>query len=185
MEREALREWYFMKLAMMAIFIFGDLFVNSKAEYEALEVKVDEGKDLATHASMAYEEMSQLQIILFGCSILLQASIFSAFFLILVDTFPFQVGMGVVSKEFKHMLIFQVLYSLMTIIVGAIRLVSQTTKTPGMHFTLSSLQFCQSLQDQVFKGNTDIWSNVFYVILSFIHKLGEPMLQLLPPFRIR
>ncbi|KAL3770622.1 hypothetical protein ACHAWO_009386 [Cyclotella atomus] len=153
---QLLRDKYYIKLVMMAIFIAGDLFVNSKSEYEALQV--DEPTDTSqqllfppSNRSTAYEEMSQLQIILLGCSILLQASIFSAFFLILADTFPFQVGLlGVVGAQFKHMPIAQGLYSLMTISVGAMRL------------------------DQVFKGNTDIWSNAFYIIMSFFHKLGAP-----------
>lgn len=106
---------YYIKLAMMALFICGDLFINSTAEYEALNVD----------SSTSYDQMSQLQIILLISSILLQASIFSAFFLMLVDTFPFQVGLvGVVGKKFRYMLIAQVSYSAMTIIVGAMRLVS-------------------------------------------------------------
>ena len=115
---------YYIKLVMMSLFIVGDLFINSTAEYEALNITED-----TTHSSYenttSYDQMSQLQIILLGSSILLQASIFSAFFLMLVDTFPFQVGLvGVVGKKFRYMLIAQVWYSLMTIIVGAMRLVS-------------------------------------------------------------
>jgi hypothetical protein len=127
---QSLRDKYYIKLAMMAIFIVGDLFVNSKSEYEALQVSEpsDTSQQLLIYppiSSAAYEEMSQLQIILLGCSILLQASIFSAFFLILADTFPFQVGfLGVVGMKFKYMLFAQGLYSLMTIVVGAMRLVS-------------------------------------------------------------
>ena len=110
---QELVDLYYIKLAMMALFICGDLFINSTAEYEAL------------NTGTSYDQMSQLQIILLGSSILLQASIFSAFFLMLVDTFPFQVGLvGVVGKKFRYMLIAQVSYSLMTIIVGAMRLVS-------------------------------------------------------------
>ena len=131
MQHESPRDWYYIKLAMMAVFIFGDLFINSKAEYEALRVHEDttSQQQLDFHGSTPFEEMRQLEIILFGSSILLQASIFSAFFLILVDTFPFQVGLlGVVSKQFKHILMAQGVYSLMTIIVGAMRLVSWSTK---------------------------------------------------------
>ena len=127
MQQESPRDWYYIKLAMMAVFIFGDLFINSKAEYEVLRVNEDttSQQQLDFHGSTPFEEIRQFQIILFGCSILLQASIFSAFFLILVNTFPFQVGLlGVVGKQFKHMLMAQGVYSLMTIIVGAMRLVS-------------------------------------------------------------
>jgi hypothetical protein len=130
MENETLRDWhYIIKMAFMAVFIFGDMFVNSNAEYEALQVN-DTPPDtqsllLSAYENTDYERMSQLQIILFGCSILLQASIFSAFFLILVDTWPFQIGLiGVIWSQFKYMLIAQGWYSIATFIVGAMRLVS-------------------------------------------------------------
>eukprot|EP00804_Cyclotella_cryptica_P016416 CCRYP_004648-RA/>CCRYP_004648-RA protein AED:0.06 eAED:0.06 QI:0/0/0/1/0/0/2/0/121 len=117
MERETVqRDWYCIKLGMMALLALGDLFLNSKAEYEALQLSDN---------SSGFERMRQLQITLFGTSILLQASIFSAFFLILVDTFPFQVGLlGVVCKEFKHMLFAQTGYSAVSVVVGTMRLVS-------------------------------------------------------------
>jgi hypothetical protein len=130
MEHETLRDrHYIIKMAFMAVFIFGDMFVNSNAEYEALQVN-DTPPDtqsllLSAYENTDYERMSQLQIILFGCSILLQASIFSAFFLILVDTWPFQIGLiGVIWSQFKYMLIAQGWYSIATFIVGAMRLVS-------------------------------------------------------------
>ncbi|KAL7488408.1 hypothetical protein ACHAW6_013981 [Cyclotella cf. meneghiniana] len=100
MEQEMLqRDWYCIKLGMMALFSFGDLFVNSKAEYEALQVNtLLTDLDQQLYDITDYDRMSQLQITLFGISLLLQASIFSAFILILVDTFPFQVGLlGVVA----------------------------------------------------------------------------------------
>lgn len=114
-------DWYYLKLVMMALFIFGDLFIHSKAEFEALAV---DDRILPSYESTNYISMGQLQILLFGCNILLQASIFSAFFLIVVDTFPFQVGLiGVIWKQFKSMMFGQGFYSTITIIVGAIRLV--------------------------------------------------------------
>eukprot|EP00956_Cyclotella_meneghiniana_P032337 scaffold88416_cov54-Cyclotella_meneghiniana.AAC.1 len=120
-------DFYYIKLVMMSLFICGDLFINSTAEYEALNVTDD-----TTHSSYenttSYDQMSQLQIILLGS-----------------------------RKKFRYMLIAQVWYSLMTIIVGAMRLVSDA--------------ICL---DQVFKGNRDIWRNAFYVIMSFLHKLGAP-----------
>lgn len=132
MEHEPPRDRYYIKFAMMVLFICGDLFVNSKAEYEALDVEISStdtqhGVIHPSYSSAEYDRMSQLQIILFGCSILLQASIFSAFFLILVDTFPFQVGLiGVVGKQFNHMLIAQGSYGIVSAIVGVMRLVSMT-----------------------------------------------------------
>ncbi|KAL3800794.1 hypothetical protein HJC23_001631 [Cyclotella cryptica] len=154
MERETVqRDWYCIKLGMMALLALGDLFLNSKAEYEALQVSpslADLNEQLSDNSS-GFERMRQLQITLFGTSILLQASIFSAFFLILVDTFPFQVGLlGVVCKEFKHMLFAQTGYSAVSVVVGTMRL------------------------NEVFKGNTDIWRSGLYIITSFFHKLVAP-----------
>jgi len=127
MEQEMLqRDWYCIKFGMIALFAFGDLFVNSKAEYEALQVNASlTDLDQQLYDSTDYDRMSQLQITLFGISILLQASIFSAFFLILVDTFPFQVGLlGAVGKQFKHVLFAQTGYSAVSVVVGTMRLVS-------------------------------------------------------------
>lgn len=120
------RDWYCIKLGMMALFSFGDLFVNSKAEYEALQVNtLFTDLDQQLYDITDYDRMSQLQITLFGISLLLQASIFSAFILILVDTFPFQVGLlGVVGKQFKHVLFAQTVYSAVSVVVGTMRLVS-------------------------------------------------------------
>jgi hypothetical protein len=69
MEHETLRDrHYIIKMAFMAVFIFGDMFVNSNAEYEALQVN-DTPPDtqsllLSAYENTDYERMSQLQIIL-------------------------------------------------------------------------------------------------------------------------
>ena len=142
MEHEAISigDWYYIKLIMMSLFIFGDLFVNSKAEFEALEV--DKRLLPSYYEATNNDSMGQLQIILFGCNILLQASIFSAFFLILVDTFPFQVGLiGVIWRQFKSMIIGQGCYSAISIIVGTMRLVRVNENQELNHFSVLNTRY--------------------------------------------
>ena len=76
------KDWFHTKFAFMVVFVTLDVYLNSKAEYEALLVA----------AELSLDELSQLQMLLCGSGILLQFSLASAFFLILCNTFPFQVG---------------------------------------------------------------------------------------------
>ncbi|KAL7534973.1 hypothetical protein ACHAXR_008694, partial [Thalassiosira sp. AJA248-18] len=108
------RDWFYVKIGLMASFVAGDVYLNSKAEYEALQLVAGSG----------WEEMTQLQMILFGCTIILQLSIASALFLIVSNTFPFQVGLWLeIQKRFKWLLILQPVYMLLSCTVGGIRLV--------------------------------------------------------------
>ena len=97
----------------MVTFVAGDVYLNSKTEYEA------------TLTLTNIKELSQLQMILFGCSVLLQFSITSALFLILCNTFPFQVGLMFPFQEgiFKWLLVFQPIYMVLSCVVGGVRLV--------------------------------------------------------------
>ena len=109
------REWFFTKLGLLVVFVAGDVYLNSKAEYEALHL--GQGK-------MNTDELEQLQMILFGCSLVLQLSIASSIFLIVSNTLPFQVGLWVeMQNRFKWLLIVQPMYMVLSCIVGGIRLV--------------------------------------------------------------
>ena len=114
-ETKVQKDWFYAKFAMLIGFVFADLYLNSKAEYEALQPHQTEN------------EMNQLQFIVFGCIILSQVSVFSTFFLILCDTYPLQVGLlGVLAHQFKCFLIFQSLYTTISSIVGCMRLVRKS-----------------------------------------------------------
>ena len=163
------REWFFTKLGLLAVFVAGDVYLNSKAEYEALHL--GQGK-------MNTDELEQLQMILFGCSLVLQLSIASSIFLIVSNTFPFQVGLWVeMQNRFKWLLIVQPMYMVLSCIVGGIRLVRSFVRADsfGSNITLShptSLNL--SDKNQVFNGNTDLW-RWWYSTISALHKLGENM----------
>ena len=108
---------FYAKFALMILFILGDLYLNSKAEYEALQ-SYSTGED-------DIERITQIQIILFGCILLVQVSIFSIFFLILCDTYPFQMGLlGNLARQFKSLLILHPVYFAISSVVGCLRLVS-------------------------------------------------------------
>ncbi len=107
------KDWFFAKFALMVIFVTLDVYLNSKAEYEALVTK------------SSLDELSQLQMLLFGSGILLQISLASAFFLILCNTFPFQVGLLAPIFQvgtLKWLLVLQPVYFVLTCIVGGMRL---------------------------------------------------------------
>ena len=74
------------------------------------------------------ESLSQLQVVLFMLSLILQLSITSVLFLIACNTFPFQVGLWdvlVLKAPFLRQFLFlQPVYMALGGIVGGIRLVS-------------------------------------------------------------
>ena len=111
------KDLFYAKFALMIAFVAGDIYLNSKVEYEALD------------ANTSIDKLSQLQIILFGCTILLQLSIASTLFLILCNTFPFQVGLWspmLNSISFLQWLFFlQPLYMVLSCIIGGMRLVRE------------------------------------------------------------
>ena len=119
--------WFYTKLAFIILFIAGDIYLNSKAEYEAL-LQFDASKTTShTNNTNEWAQLSQLQMLLFGCAIILQLSIASALFLILCNTFPFQVGLWYPFKAgvFKLFLILQPMYMILSCTVGGMRLVSK------------------------------------------------------------
>mmetsp|Transcript_18969 Transcript_18969/g.39870 ORF Transcript_18969/g.39870 Transcript_18969/m.39870 type:complete len:88 (-) Transcript_18969:24-287(-) len=75
------RNWYDTKLISLAFFIIIDSYLNSKSEYEALQPSPSDlsDNDKYDHDS-SIDTITQLQIILFGCSILVQVSTFAVFF---------------------------------------------------------------------------------------------------------
>ena len=101
--------------ALLISFIAADAYLNSKNEYEAMAL---DGKS-------SIDELSQLQMILFGSTIVLQLSIASSFFLILCNTFPFQVGLLFPFQKgiCKMFLVFQTVYMFLSCTVGGMRLV--------------------------------------------------------------
>ncbi|KAL3827511.1 hypothetical protein ACHAXA_003780 [Cyclostephanos tholiformis] len=136
---------FHIKLALMVSFIAADAYLNSKAEYDAMELS--DGK------SSGNAELSQLQMILFGTTIVLQLSIASSLFLILCNTFPFQVGVLFPFQKgiFKWFLILHSAYMLLSCAVGGMR-----------------------LNQIVVNANTDIFSRWHYSTLSAVHKLAAP-----------
>lgn len=107
---------FLIKFALMISFIAGDAYLNSKAEYEAMELS---GKP------SGIDELSQLQMILFGTSVVLQLSIASSLFLILCNTFPFQVGVMFPFQKgvFRWLLVLQPAYIILSCAVGGMRMV--------------------------------------------------------------
>ena len=103
------------KFALLFSFIAADAYLNSKIEYEAMAM---DGKS-------SINELSQLHMILFGSTIVLQLSIASSFFLILFNTFPFQVGVLFPFQKgiFKLLLVLQPAYMFLSCTVGGMRLV--------------------------------------------------------------
>ena len=121
------RGWFFTKLGLIEVFVAGDVYLNSKAEYEALQLGPET------------DELEQLQMILFGCSLVLQLSIASSIFLIVSNTFPFQVGLWAeIQNRFKWLLIVQPVYMVLSCIVGGIRLVRRFVRADsfGSNITL-------------------------------------------------
>lgn len=119
----------------MVTFIFLDVFLNAKIEFEAMAIG-DEG----------LEELAQYQMLLLGCSILFQFSVAAAFFLILVSTFPFRVGLLFPFQEgvFKWLLVLQLIYFLSSCVVGGVRmkllLIADTDLfRSGMYRTISAV----------------------------------------------
>lgn len=108
--------WFYIKFALLVTSIFLDVYLNSKIEYEAMAMSEEIG----------LEKLSQLQMVLFGCTIIFQFSVAAAFFLILCSTFPFQVGLLFPFQKgiFRWLLVLQLVYMTLSCIVGGIRLVS-------------------------------------------------------------
>jgi hypothetical protein len=106
---------FYIKFALLISFLAADAYLNSKAEYEAMEM---DGKS-------SIDELSQLQMVLFGSTIILQLSIASSIFLILCNTFPFQVGVmfPFLNGIFKLFLVLQPAYMILSCAVGGMRLV--------------------------------------------------------------
>ena len=62
--------WFYTKLAFIILFIAGDIYLNSKAEYEAL-LQFDASKTTShTNNTNKWAQLSQLQMLLFGCIII-------------------------------------------------------------------------------------------------------------------
>lgn len=133
--------WFYLKFALMATFIFFDVYLNSKLEYESMVIG-DEGA----------ERLAQLQMLLFGCTILSQFSVAAAFFLILCSTFPFQVGLLFPFQEglFKCLLALQLVYVSSSCIVG------------GLRFSF------------IMKADTDLFRSWVYRTASTMHKIVAP-----------
>jgi hypothetical protein len=133
--------WFYVKFALMASFIFFDVYLNSKIEYESMVIG-DEGA----------ERLAQLQVLLFGCTILSQFSVAAAFFLILCSTFPFQVGLLFPFQEgiFKWLLVLQLVYVSSSCIVG------------GLRFSF------------IMKDDTDLFRSWVYRTASTMHKIIAP-----------
>ena len=109
------KDGYVAKVSLMVAFVAGDVCLNSQMEYGALT------------GDRNPESLSQLQIILFMLSLILQLSIASALFLIACNTFPFQVGLWDVlvlrAPFLRQFLLLQPVYMTLGGIVGGIRLV--------------------------------------------------------------
>ena len=132
--------WFYIKLAFIFLFIAGDVYLNSKAEYGSL-LQFDASKTTShtNNNTNEWAQLSQLQVLLFGCTIVLQLSIASALFLLLCNTFPFQVGILSPFKVgvFKLFLVFQPMYMILSCIVGGMRLVRRWNITLNVGISLS------------------------------------------------
>ncbi len=126
---------------MISFIIAADVYLNSKMEYKTM--KLD--------SKSRIDELIWLQMILFSLSIILQLSIVLSFFLIICNTFSFQVGCLFPFKEeiFQWFLVLT-LYILLSCNLGGLRL----------------------NHNHVFvDGNTDLWRTWYYFTLSALHKL--------------
>lgn len=114
------RNWYHTKFISLTFFVTIDSYLNSKSEYEALQPSLSDLSDYdKDHHDSSIDTITQLQIIFFGCSILVQVSIFAVFFLILCDTYPFQIGLiSVLTSRFKFPILTHQVYVSLGIIIG-------------------------------------------------------------------
>jgi len=139
------KDWFYAKILLLVTFIAVAIYLNSKAEYEALQMDAETNVD----------KLSQLQMILFGCSILLQLAIASTLFLILCNIFPFQVGLWspmLNSIPFLRWLkILQPVYIALGCIVGGMRLVRVPFRC--FFFPLFTTMYCYIYYFQCLEPN--------------------------------
>ena len=137
------KRWFYIKFALMMAFICFDVVLNSKIEFEAL----------TTGGETSKEKLSQHQMLLFGWTIVFQFSVAAAFFLILCSTFPFQVGLLFPFQDgiFKWLLVLQLVYMILSCIVGGIR-----------------------LNKILVSNDTNVFRSWVYKTASAVHKLVAP-----------
>ncbi|KAL7470752.1 hypothetical protein ACHAXS_011014 [Conticribra weissflogii] len=143
--------WFHTKFIFLTAFVIIDLYLNSQSEaIQPLLFDLPDDDKFGNDSSI--EAITQLQMILFVCTILVQVSIFSVVFLILSDTYPFQVGLiSVLANRFKFQILAHPIYVSLGIMVRGMRL------------------------RMIFVGaNTNVWSNSFYLTFSFVHKIVAP-----------
>mmetsp|Transcript_20373 Transcript_20373/g.29847 ORF Transcript_20373/g.29847 Transcript_20373/m.29847 type:complete len:205 (+) Transcript_20373:266-880(+) len=177
-----IQSWYYPKLLSMFTLTLLDLGINSSLDYDdfksSLSSTIDtESSTTATITSITnkteqkqfldipddntstddyitnnQDRLKNIHVLLFGLQVLCQISIFSTWFLLVCETFPFQVGLlGVLAEEYIFFLLLYILYLVLTCIVGGLRL---------------------AVMHENFRAY-DLWMHPHYAALSSIHKLGQ------------
>ena len=127
--------WYFMKLFMLTFCLSCDLFLSSISEY-----KVGSGQERDKYKMLHH------------LSVLAILSSFAMIFSLICSTLPFRIGLvGEVVKNFSGMLAVTVLYLILTLGTGSMRM------------------------SKINSGLTigEVWESGYYTCLSFIRSLGE------------
>mmetsp|Transcript_634 Transcript_634/g.762 ORF Transcript_634/g.762 Transcript_634/m.762 type:complete len:184 (+) Transcript_634:58-609(+) len=130
--------WFEFKVAILVLLLLVDLGINSSAEYDNFE----ESKIRTVH------------VLLVAAQFLIQVSIFSVIFLMMCDTFLFQVGLlGPLAREFRFVFVINAIYILLSVLLGSCRI--ENTQ-PGSMIN-------------------ELWENKLYMAISTIHKLVAPI----------
>ena len=149
---------YMAKIIAMVMFIFFDLTLNSVTEFQNFKnsltpVEMTTSSQGDSSSDDDRDEVRRTQLMLCGLQMLGQLSIFAILFLLLCDTFPFQVGLlGVLMRRFKTILWLHFGYFTMTILISALR--------------MSKLDLGWTF--------VDVWDWNFYTVCSFLQKLVAP-----------
>ena len=148
----------------MGAFVAADIYLNSTAEYEALE-----------------SGLSQLQVVLLGTAIALQFSIASALFLIVCRTVPFRLGLwgALADPVFVRLLaVLAPMYFVCCIVIGGMRLVRKyhnRVSTPLQSISQRPRQPPSAdIKNHIHaRENLDVWRSWLYSTISSLHKIGR------------
>jgi len=131
------------KFTAMVFCLLFDLVINSISDFK------DFSDSLQT-----WNRVRRVHYLLSGLQAIGQMSIFLCLFLLLCNTFPFQIGLlGVLTKRFSIVLWLHLIYFGMTCLVTALR--------------LSNLRADLTIYD--------IWGLKYYAALSFLQKIVAPL----------
>lgn len=137
------RQCYLFKLSVMTFCLLFDLIINTISDFK-----------YSSDSFQTWNRVRRVYYLLSGLQALGQISTFLCLFLLLCDTFPFQIGLlDILTKRFSIVLWLHLVYFGMTCLVSGLRL-------SNLHSDLTML---------------DVWSLKYYAILSFLQKFVAPL----------